>query len=87
MAAVAVSQTPPTAASASSFPSSLEAAGVSFLLKYWQGSAFSRDVGGGAGGGNDEAMERICKAVLGLKGHARWWLMRRFVGFEFALSL
>lgn len=98
MAAVTASQNPPTTASSSSSSASspsLEAAGVSFLLKYWQGLAFSRDATGGGGGvggegggrgggggrGRDEAMERICQAVLGLKGHARWWLLRRSGSF------
>ncbi|CAM9972017.1 unnamed protein product [Ectocarpus sp. 12 AP-2014] len=84
MAAVREAQQSPSTSSKSRFfrPSStpavpgLEAAGASFLLKYWQGSTFSRDVGESTDTGKDMAMERICKTVLGLKGHARWWLMR-----------
>ncbi|CAB1107056.1 unnamed protein product [Ectocarpus sp. CCAP 1310/34] len=84
MAAVREAQQSPLTSSKSrcSRPSSnpavpgLEAAGASFLLKYWQGSTFSRDVGESPDTGKDMAMERICKTVLGLKGHARWWLMR-----------
>ncbi|CAN0304871.1 unnamed protein product [Ectocarpus sp. 12 AP-2014] len=84
MAAVREAQQSPSTSSKSRFfrPSStpavpgLEAAGASFLLKYWQGSTFSRDVGESPDTGKDTAMERICKTVLGLKGHARWWLMR-----------
>lgn len=92
LAGVAASQKPstpasPPSSSSSASPPGLEAAGVSFLLKYWQGSPFSRDVAGWADGqgSRDKTMERICQAVLGLKGHARWWIMRRSVVGDFVI--
>ncbi|CAM9423866.1 unnamed protein product [Scytosiphon promiscuus] len=78
MATVRAGQQPPSAGpSFASSPAatspSLEAGGVSFLLKYWQAFSFARD---SPDASKDEAMESICKTVLALKGHARWWLMR-----------
>lgn len=63
-----------------SFSPSLEA-GVSFLLKYWQSPTIlmtrsNRQLFYTADNVS-RAMAKICMTVLGLKGPARWQLMRR----------